>query len=88
MIPFYFTVKVIYGGCLAVNAEPWFRNRKLVEQYFPADFTVEDYEFNKCTGDNCFALAPEGTKHIAIFTSLAYVSASFCDEYSTQAPSS
>lgn len=54
-----FPVKVSYGGCLEPKAEAFLRNRVLVEQYFPEDFTVENYEFNKCKGHNCFALSPE-----------------------------
>lgn len=61
---FYFSVKSINVGCLLPTAEQFFRSRELNEKYIPKDSTLEEYEFETCSGSNCFEFAPESKNHI------------------------
>ena len=66
----------INGGCLHPYAEPFLSNKNVVESYFPEGTSIQEYDFETCTGSNCFKLSPEGN---------GYTMHSFID-YRTIAP--
>ena len=55
-----FAVRTVAGGCLLPMSEPFLSNKNIIERYLPEDASVQSFEFNTCSGSNCFDYAPEG----------------------------
>ena len=54
--------KTIVGGCLMPMAEPFLSNKNVIARYLPKGTTIQSFEFDTCSGANCFDFTPEGMK--------------------------
>ena len=56
---YLYPVQTVTGGCLLPSSKPFLASQEVLESYFPEDTTVSSFEFDTCSGNNCFEYSPE-----------------------------
>ena len=51
------TVKQVHGGCLIPFSQPFLEDASYFAKFLPKDGSLRSYEFDTCTGDNCFDIS-------------------------------
>ena len=54
------TVLTTVGGCLLTMAEPFLSSENVMESYLPSSFSLQSFQFEKCSGSNCFQYSSNG----------------------------
>ena len=52
-------------------AEPFLSNQDVIAQYLPGYASVESFDFDSCSGSNCFDFSPESENPYVVLSSLS-----------------
>jgi len=62
-------------------AEPFLSNENVMESYLPSGFSLQNFQFEKCSGSNCFQYSSEAQETVTCYEGLSVTSASGSVEY-------